>query len=45
MLEILIKIDKELKRVYIRDIEYDYEKDTEIGEILQEYYNEYIKGV
>ena len=47
-MEFKVKVDNELKRVYIRygsfsSNEYDFENEDEIGEIIQEFYDENIK--
>ena len=47
-MEFKVKVNNELKRVYIQygsfsNIEYDFNDETEIGEIIQEFYDENIK--
>ena len=47
-MEFKVKVDNELKRVYIQygsfsSIEYDFNDENEIGEIVQDFYNENIK--
>lgn len=47
-MEFKVKVDTELKRVYIQygsfsSNEYDFETEAEIGEIIQDFYDENIK--